>query len=177
VRKVVCLFCHVLKNYSEEVEYLPDFEVSDEHTYKYANKYIKQETASILKDIQCDKYFYNWDINTFNQHIINCDLAIIPIDTSNGLQNGKPENKLILFWLMGMPVLTSATPAYKHVMKKSGVHLNINNVTDWQTEILRYKNLKEQDRSVLGRHCFEFVKQHYGREQIGGMWDKVFESV
>jgi hypothetical protein len=146
--------------------------VTDPYTYKYANKYIKLETAAILKDIQCDKYFYDWDKSTFNQHIINCDLAIIPIYTDNGLQNGKPENKLILFWLMGMPVLTSSTPAYKRIMEKSDVHFDIKHLEDWYTRIMRYKKLKDSNREKVGQRSLKFAKLNYGREAIGKMWDK-----
>ena len=150
--------------------------ITDLAYYKYANKYGKTDSTAILKKIKCDKFFYDWEKPNFNKQIIDCDLAIIPINMEDGLQNGKPENKLILFWLMGMPVLTSSTPAYQRIMEKSDVHLNINTTQDWYAAIRRFKNLKEQDRVLLGTQCFDFAKQHYGREQIGGMWDKVIES-
>ena len=163
----------VLNNLKDEVEL---HVITDLNYYKYANKYGKADSTTILKKIKCDKYFYNWEKETFNKHITDCDLAIIPIHIANGLQNGKPENKLILFWLMGMPVLTSSTPAYYRIMQQSGINLNINSGQDWYGEIMQYKNLEEQDRVLLGMQCFEFAKQHYGREQIGGMWDRVFEN-
>lgn len=150
--------------------------ITDLNYYKYANKYGKADSTTILKKIKCDKYFYNWDKGSFNKHIIDCDLAIIPINTADGLHNGKPENKLILFWLMAMPVLTSSTPAYQRIMEQSGVNLNMDSTQDWYKEIMRYKTLKEQDKVLLGTQCFEFAKQHYAREQIGGMWDRVIAS-
>jgi hypothetical protein len=146
--------------------------VTDPYIFRYANKYGKQASADILKDITCDKYFYDWQKETFNQHIIDCDLAIIPIDTDNGLQNGKPENKLILFWLMGMPVLTSATPAYKRIMFKANINLDIDNLDTWKHKILEYKKKQIDQRALLGNRCFKFSKENYNKEYITFMWDR-----
>ena len=41
-----------------------------------------------------------------------CDLAVIPLPLDRPLERNKPETKLISFWRMGLPVVTSATPAY-----------------------------------------------------------------
>jgi hypothetical protein len=164
----------VLNDLKEEVEL---HVITDLSYYKYANKYGKTDSTTILKKIKCDKYFYNWEKEQFNRQIIDCDLAIIPIDINNGLQNGKPENKLILFWLMGMPVLSSSTPAYQRIMKKSGAHLNKVNPKEWHEALMMYKQLKQEDRTLLGIKCFEFAKQYYGREKIGDMWDKLCQSL
>ena len=32
---------------------------------------------------------------------------------------GKPKNKLLLFWRMGLPTLVSAIPSYKRAMQES----------------------------------------------------------
>jgi hypothetical protein len=160
----------VLNDLKEEVEL---HVITDLNYYKYANKYGKTDSTTILRKIKCDKYFYDWEKTFFNKQIIDCDLAIIPIKMEDDLQKGKPENKLILFWLMGMPVLTSSTPAYKRIMEKSGVNLDIQTTADWYKAIRCYKNLDLEGRVLLGVQGFDFAKQHYGREQIGGMWDSV----
>ena len=151
--------------------------ITDLQRYRYANKYFKTDSTDILKKINCVKYFYSWDKSTFNQQIIDCDLAIIPIDTSNNLQKGKPENKLILFWLMGIPVLTSATPAYHRIMEKLGVKLSLNNLEDWRKYMGDYKKFKKEDRQLLGNTCFQFAKQNYSREHITIMWDSVLNTI
>ena len=61
-----------------------------------------------------------WDESTCSDIIRNCDLAVIPIDLSDPFAFGKPENKLLLFWGMGMPVVTSAIPAYVRAMQAVG---------------------------------------------------------
>jgi glycosyltransferase involved in cell wall biosynthesis len=164
----------VLNDLKEEVEL---HVITDLSYYKYANKYGKTDSTKILKNIKCDKYFYNWEKAHFNKQIIDCDLAIIPIDLGNGLQNGKPENKLILFWLMGMPVLASSTPAYQRIMEKSDTNLSMKTGQDWHRQIVSYKRLAEDDREQLGSKCYQFSKQNYSRECIGEMWDKVLSSL
>jgi len=37
---------------------------------------------------------------------------VIPAVLGEPMFAGKPENKLLLFWRMGMPVITSSTAAY-----------------------------------------------------------------
>ena len=42
-----------------------------------------------------------------------CDFGIIPVDQKSLFTLGKPENKLLLLWKLGLPVLVSNTKAGK----------------------------------------------------------------
>ena len=48
---------------------------------------------------------------------------------------GKPENKLGLLWRMGMPVVTSATPAYTRAMNEAGQSLTCKDDAEWMSKL------------------------------------------
>ena len=41
--------------------------------------------------------------------VTEADIAVIPIDLSDPVAQAKPENKLMILWRLGMPVIASAT--------------------------------------------------------------------
>ena len=89
--------------------------VTDIQYYNYFGKYWKRNTKDTIRkllDIE-DIYLYEWNEQTFSIIGTACDMAIIPIPLNKPLYAGKPENKLLLFWKMGVPVVVSATPAYE----------------------------------------------------------------
>ena len=81
-------------------------------------------------------YMYQWNLDTFSQIVTACDIAIIPSDDrTNPLASGKPENKLLLFWRMGMPTLVSSTPAYTRAMNACGLDLYCDNHREWAEKL------------------------------------------
>ena len=95
--------------------------VTDLSYLKYSGRFGKTYTSQIIKGLSKRVYLYEWNDLMCSEIICSSDLAIIPIDLKNPLVKGKPENKLLLFWRMGMPVITSATPSYERAMKKAGL--------------------------------------------------------
>ena len=87
------------------------------------NKYIKIDNLKNLEGLCENIIFHEWDNETYSSILVSCDLAIIPINLNSKMASGKPENKLIHFWKMGMPVITSNTKSYKRVMDECGLDL------------------------------------------------------
>jgi len=98
-------------------------------------------------------YLYHWNLEMLSRIITGCDIAIIPLDINNPLMRGKPENKLILFWRMGLPVVVSATPAYERVMKQSGQELCCRDTGEWirNLESLMNDPQKRREAAVRGK--------------------------
>ena len=63
-------------------------------------------------------YLYPWSSNNLVSASKKCDFAIIPTLKESFFQS-KPENKLILLWMLGLPVLTGYTPSYSRVLRDS----------------------------------------------------------
>jgi hypothetical protein len=117
-----------------------------------------------------------WKEETAADIICSCDLAVIPIDLSDPFAFGKPENKLLLFWRMGMPVLTSSTPAYVRAMELAGLDMSCANSVEWEIKIEEYliNNLARKDAAFLGNNC---VKERYCEEENLKKWDAMFETL
>lgn len=118
-----------------------------------------------------------WDEATCSEFIRNCDLAVIPIDLSDLFVTGKPENKLLLLWRMGMPVVTSATPAYQRAMRDAGLEgLACRDRREWLVALERLiadESLR-RDAAMRGR---ELAETRFGREVMLARWDAVFSSL
>jgi glycosyltransferase involved in cell wall biosynthesis len=150
--------------------------VTDLEYGKYMNKYGKQRTAELAKKIFPNTYIYEWNEQMCSTIITACDLALIPLPLDDTFLAGKPENKLLLLWRMGMPTVVSATPAYKRAMERSGLQMACRTQQDWQETLERYI-LDEAARREAGQNGKNFAESNYSEERILKLWDNLFESV
>jgi glycosyltransferase involved in cell wall biosynthesis len=105
-----------------------------------------------------------------------CDLAIIPINTDSPLARGKPENKLLLFWRMGMPTLVSSTPAYSRAMDTCGLDFYCKNNDEW-AEKLEKLIVDVETRKKAGQTGKQHADSFYSEKIYMEKWDRLFESV
>jgi hypothetical protein len=133
-------------------------------------------TAETLRQIFQPSYAYAWSEQTCSAICTSCDLAIIPVPLDNAFHAGRPENKLLLFWRMGMPTVVSATEAYTRTMEQCGLDMACRTAEDWQSMLERYM-ADERARREAGERGRAFAESTYGEERLLGQWDAVFESV
>ncbi len=121
-------------------------------------------------------YMYQWNLDTFSHIVSACDLAIIPINTDNPLGIGKPENKLLLFWRMGMPTVVSSTPAYSRAMDACGLDSYCKNNNEW-AEKLEKMIVDEETRKIAGQTGKRHANNFYSENIYLKNWDGLFESI
>jgi glycosyltransferase involved in cell wall biosynthesis len=160
--------------------------ITDLEHKKYMNKIwtksTVQEARSLFGDvhhlfnIDSPVCLYQWNIGMFSRIVTNCDLAVIPLDPQSPLALGKPENKLVLFWRMGMPTIVTASPAYVRAMEKCGLDLYCRDRADWQDKLERLivDYAARKTAGTLGKQCADSV---YGEEVYLEQWDRLFQSV
>jgi len=156
-----------------------DFEV-DVITDVTANYYLglkKIETSKILKKLNCEYNFIQWDKENISSLLADCDLAIIPIDPTDSFSHYKPENKLLFFWEIGLPVLTSNTPAYNRVMEQAGLDCTCSTFDDWRVMIERFAFSEESQKKILVDRAASYLKKFHSKELILNKWDLIFKSV
>jgi len=90
---------------------------------------------------------------------------------------GKPENKLVLLWQLGMPVLTTATPVYRRVMDSAGLPMTCATASEWGEQLERLLTADPATLEALGRHGREFAERAYSREEFVARFDRAFESI
>jgi glycosyltransferase involved in cell wall biosynthesis len=150
--------------------------VTDLEYYKYLGRYVRQKTSKITLKLFDNIHLYAWDENSCSSIITGCDLAIIPLSMNDPLVAGKPENKLLLFWRMGMPTVVSATPAYQRAMRQCGLPMACRTKNEWLEILEKYIKDKvvRQDAGERGR---KFCENQYNEEGMLAQWDEVLESV
>jgi hypothetical protein len=139
-------------------------------------RFIKCSTVEDARKIWKGMYLYAWNEQTFSAIACNCDLALVPLPLQDPLSAGKPENRLLLFWRMGIPVLVSSTEAHRHVMRESGINMSCTSQREW-VEALQHYMSDQRAREEAGRRGRAFVEERCSEERSLAKWDDVLESV
>jgi len=150
--------------------------VTDPSYNRYLEKYCKTDTLQEARQILSDIQFHEWRESTCADVICSCDLAIIPLDLVDRFAVGKPENKLLLFWHMAMPVVTSATPAYVRAMHAAGMNYTARDTADWLS-ILSNLIVDVGARQHAGLKGKAFVDTEFSEACLLARWDRLFESL
>jgi hypothetical protein len=151
--------------------------ITDLEYGRYLNGRVgKRVTLNDAHKIWPGMYLYAWDERTFSAIARNCDLALIPIPLQDPLSAGKPENRLLLFWRMGIPALVSSTTAHRNAMADSGINMACANQQHW-VAAMQYYMSDQCAREDAGRRGLAFVEEKHSEEQGLARWDEVLHSV
>jgi glycosyltransferase involved in cell wall biosynthesis len=135
------------------------------------------KSADVVRGIFENVVLHRWDETTLSTIITQGDIAIIPIFTGDPLTRGKPSNKLALLWRMGMPVVTSATPSYRHMQNAAGTgFLACDSDADWTAALDRLMT-SEPVRREAGERGYAYVTEHFNTDRLLSLWDNVFASI
>jgi len=145
---------------------------------KYMNRYITKHTVNeVGKHIDINNVnLYQWNELTVSHIASTCDFAIIPINAKDPMDNGKPEDKLLIFWLMGLPTVVSETPAHLMAMSAAGLSMSCASTNDWVSTI---RNLADNAsiRNQAAKKGFMYASDVSNEEKKMSSWDNMFSFV
>jgi glycosyltransferase involved in cell wall biosynthesis len=150
--------------------------VTDPEHYRYLGRYGKANTLDVARGILPDVQLHEWKASDCADIICSCDLAVIPIPLDDPFAAGKPENKLLLLWRLGMPVVTSATPAYTRAMALAGLNLACIGQDQW-IEAIERLICEEGERREAGTKGRAYAEEEVSEERLLARWDQVFSSI
>ncbi len=150
--------------------------ITDPYFYQHLNKFSKIRTKDVINNVCENIRFHEWSSETYSKLITECDVAIIPIDSKFQLALGKPEEKLIYFWKMGMPTITASTKSYDRVMKDAGIELTCKNNDDWLEHLVRLAS-NNKIREDIGNKAKYYAEKKYSEDIILNKWDSLFQSI
>ncbi len=152
--------------------------ITDLEFHPYMAKYGRRNTKDVVRKLlDLDRvYLYEWNELVLSTVSAACDMALIPISLHDPLDFGKPENKLLLFWRMGVPTVVSATPAYQRAMYECNLPMACTTHEEWEATLSQYM-VNESARREVGRSGRAFAEQHYSEDRTLARWDKLFASV
>lgn len=136
-----------------------------------------KKTSSVLTKLKCKYTLLSWDKSSFSEDIANADLAIIPISSNNPMMWNKPENKLLLLWEIGIPTLTSETPAYKRVMDVAGIDFYCSSSSEWVRKIEEYMSSSIEYRRAIVQKANDYLLGFHSKDEILKNWDDIFDSL
>jgi len=145
---------------------------------QYMNKYVTKHAINEVKkyiDIN-NVHLYQWNELTVSHIASACDFAIIPINSNDTMDKGKPEDKLLIFWLMGLPAVVSETPAHLRAMKGAGVSMACSTTNDWVSTIKDIVDNKTK-RNQSAKKGFAYASRVNSKERIISLWDDLFEDI
>jgi hypothetical protein len=144
--------------------------------YRYLRRIGRRSSVKLGRAMFPKVFFYEWNPYLFAAVAGGCDMALVPIDLTTPLTAGKPENKLLLFWRLGLPALVSASEAHTRVTREAGVDMTCRTDEDWRWALERYGPDADARREAAHRGR-DYVEQHHTEEQLLARWDRVFESI
>jgi hypothetical protein len=131
----------------------------------------------LLRGFECPVTVTPWRKEDFWKHVQAADVAVIPMDLRHRMIRAKPDNKLVLLWKLGMPVLTGATRAYRRAMEAAGLDMVCEGPTDWQAKLERLVDTTAEDLARLGGLGYEHAQRAYGLADFCTPFDRVFAEL
>ena len=154
--------------------------VTDEKYFQFLNKYIERSTLGLLnKNLGQLIDLVNiipWTPMNLVERAKASSIAMIPIDLSVPMQRMKPENRLLIMWRLGLPCLTSPSPAYVRVAGLAGVTAVCNTPEEWFehfNRLLSDSNFALHEISA-GQN---YLRENHNQTVLLKKWDLAFESV
>lgn len=151
--------------------------VTDPSTPRWYGRIGKRPVSEILAGIECPMTIYPWDKATFSQQITSADLALIPMDLNATMFKAKPENKLVLLWKLGMPVLVGPTRAYRRTMDAAGLDMLCETQDDWARQLTELSLAPPERLRELGKRGYDYAMRAYNIEAFRAPFDAVFNSL
>jgi glycosyltransferase involved in cell wall biosynthesis len=151
--------------------------VTDPLIYRHFGRFSPYPSIDALNGIECPFHFHEWCKESFSDRIVAADVAVIPIYEANPLWHGKPENKLVLFWQLGMPVLTGTTPAYQRAMTAAGLNLACATAAEWRDKLAALIESPAERLRELGTIGREYAARTYSAEEFAARFDRTFAAV
>jgi len=137
-----------------------------------------QSAAGIMKRFSFNCKFVEWSHENLCEYSLISDVAIIPLDLNDGIAFHKPENKLVFLWSLGLPVITSATPAYESVM----VGANVSDYlcytdNDWERILKVFMDKNEDDIKNDMSKVRHYIQCYYSDRDIIDAWRNIFNNI
>jgi hypothetical protein len=154
--------------------------VTDEIYYQFLNKYLKRNTSKLLKkdlpELTNRIKVTPWSPSALIESARNSSAAMIPIDLNVPMQRLKPENRLLIMWRLGLPCLTSPSPAYSRVSHKAGVTAICRTSEEWSENITRLLSEPQYAHNEVAAGQL-YLRENHNKTLLLKKWDLVFESV
>lgn len=175
----VKIVSRALSELSKTTSLTLDF-VTDEKYFQFLNRYIERSTHKLLKrDLGKIVELANvvpWSSVNLTECANTSTAAMIPIDLSIPMQKLKPENRLLIMWRLGLPCLTSPSPAYTRVAHNAEVDAICESEEQWLAKFKKLLNdpIFAYEEVLKGQN---YLSEMHNPKTLLNKWDRAIESV
>lgn len=146
----------------------------------FLGKYLYQNTEGILQDIPkiLGEHFRltKWSLPAVIDAAKRSHMAVLPLDPTGTLNPLKAENRLLMMWRIGLPVLASPSLAYLRVMKDTRIDGICIDSDQWQLKITHMMESVELRQESVEKGQ-QYIRDTHSEKIVLEAWDKLFESV
>lgn len=154
--------------------------VTDVNYFQLLGKFRRLATSSLLKQNLGETYKHSkiipWNTENLVAAAMGSDVAIIPIKVSSPLQYLKPENRLLIMWRLGLPCLTSPTPAYIRVANEADSETICHSGEEWEMK-LRWILQNRATAEAIVKNGQSYLREFHNSEILLEKWDRAFQSI
>ncbi len=152
--------------------------VTDLEAPKYMNRFVVRQTEKMVAGWGIDIQVHKWTVDTLNEVARSSDLAIVPVDLTDSLAVGKPENRMRIFWRLGLPVVVSKNPAHERAAELAGLGNLVlcSTAEDWEATLVQLSSRSDLrlEVALAGQAA---ARTSYSDESRAVRWDRVIDSV
>jgi hypothetical protein len=168
-------FSEISKSRAISLEMVTDLEFP-----LFLGKYLSKPTQGLLGDIPAilgqDFKLTKWNLDAVIAAASRSHIAVLPLDPSGSLNPLKAENRLLMMWRIGLPVIASPSLAYIRVMKDTQIN-GISYCPDqWQSKILELMESVGHRKEIVEKGQ-QYIRETHSKEIVLNAWDVLFESV
>jgi hypothetical protein len=154
--------------------------VTDSTYPQYLGRYVTRDTSRYLykkfPDLSSMIKLIPWSDRGVRESAAISDLGVIPVSIIEPMNDYKAENRLLIMWRLGLPVLASPTKAYTRVFNSINSGGICADTENWFKQIANFKRDREPflEQIRLGQ---KYLSDHHSKENLLDSWDTAIRSV
>lgn len=154
--------------------------VSNPNHFRFSNRFLKVSTekylGKIFRELEYHIKFHEWSVTRVREVASRCDFGLIPLLERDKFARLKPENKLMIYWRLGLPTLFSGSPSYLRVAQKLGLSDFSVEGGRWKERLLWLsKDLVNQGGRIST--ATDMLVEHHNEQAILAQWRRAFQSL
>lgn len=147
---------------------------------QYLGRYVTRDTSRYVKKtfpgLSSKIHLIPWSPSGVKNSAITSDLGILPISINEPMNKYKAENRLLIMWRLGLPVIASPTKAYSRVFNSIGSDGICVDAQSWARQIERFTTDQEPFIDQI-RRGQEYLSEHHSKEKLLQSWDTAIRSI
>jgi hypothetical protein len=145
-------------------------------SYKYMNKYVKVDVDKVLSNKLSSKNLQvstrKWSQSKLEEVAMRSHVGVIPLELELGYHALKAENRLLIMWRLGLPVLVSPLPAYVRTMSNANIDGVCYSANDWRKKLQLL--IESRDKRLEHFNLSQaYLLSRHNKEDILAKWDTV----